>query len=536
MTDFLNRLIKRSNGQAPVIRPVVRSSYGTLPLINRSANEFEETVNFEGVDLQTSQDVQPILQHAPSQAGRLAAVDSPAVANSEVNGLLVKPAIASPMTEQGTRQRTGRQSISASGEDKSLPASERNNTGGEAIPSQRATRQRGIAADAAPAISQMKSHTGNASVQRKSVPNNMDSETVGSQQRSAFARTPGEDMTSKPPRQNNSERGNLMKQAVPLQTKHEQEDITIRHSKASAGRQRTTADAVPPMPQLKLRLTDDSVQRKSGRDAIGGEDRAATTSDRNVTGRELISYKKIASPQRTTNDATLPTPQSNSRAADSSVQRKSIGNTLAPEVVVSRQQSTFASLSAKNDAPTMSERIIIRKETASGKDPVNQRITAADTALAAPQRNSHFIDNSRRESLRNAIAYEPRQNTFEIQEANPEFPRESDLLERGLAQDLVIRGREESLESSRQKNPGRQQFTAENLVKHTPDGLSERTAERVSLGSGGLSSTNIRVTIGRVEIRAVQQQEHQAARPTPAPRRPAVSLDDYLKRRDEEKR
>jgi len=46
MTDYLNRLIKRANGQAPVIKPLVRPSYVTLPLINESVTEFEETVTF----------------------------------------------------------------------------------------------------------------------------------------------------------------------------------------------------------------------------------------------------------------------------------------------------------------------------------------------------------------------------------------------------------------------------------------------------------------------------------------------------------
>jgi hypothetical protein len=46
MTEFLNRLIQRANGQLPGIKPLIRSSFGTLPVVNETATEFEETVAF----------------------------------------------------------------------------------------------------------------------------------------------------------------------------------------------------------------------------------------------------------------------------------------------------------------------------------------------------------------------------------------------------------------------------------------------------------------------------------------------------------
>jgi hypothetical protein len=46
MADFLNRLMQRTSGQLPVIKPMVMPGYGTLPHINESVTEFEETVTF----------------------------------------------------------------------------------------------------------------------------------------------------------------------------------------------------------------------------------------------------------------------------------------------------------------------------------------------------------------------------------------------------------------------------------------------------------------------------------------------------------
>ncbi|MDX1546713.1 MAG: hypothetical protein R3247_06985 [Rhodothermales bacterium] len=46
----------------------------------------------------------------------------------------------------------------------------------------------------------------------------------------------------------------------------------------------------------------------------------------------------------------------------------------------------------------------------------------------------------------------------------------------------------------------------------------------------------IRVRIGRVEVRAVSPPQRPAPPPRAAPRRPALSLDDYLKQRSEDRR
>lgn len=50
------------------------------------------------------------------------------------------------------------------------------------------------------------------------------------------------------------------------------------------------------------------------------------------------------------------------------------------------------------------------------------------------------------------------------------------------------------------------------------------------------ASTNIRVTIERVEIKGVQETARQIQQTSVGPKGPAVTLDDYLKRRNEEKR
>ena len=49
-------------------------------------------------------------------------------------------------------------------------------------------------------------------------------------------------------------------------------------------------------------------------------------------------------------------------------------------------------------------------------------------------------------------------------------------------------------------------------------------------------SVNVRVSIGRVEIKAVQEPEPRIQRVPSVPVGPVVSLDDYLKSRDEEGR
>ena len=46
----------------------------------------------------------------------------------------------------------------------------------------------------------------------------------------------------------------------------------------------------------------------------------------------------------------------------------------------------------------------------------------------------------------------------------------------------------------------------------------------------------VRVTIGRIEVRAALPTPPTATREPPRPRRPALSLDDYLKRRNGESR
>ncbi len=46
MADYLERLIRRTSGQMPVIRPLVRSVYSALRPVNESVSEFEETVTF----------------------------------------------------------------------------------------------------------------------------------------------------------------------------------------------------------------------------------------------------------------------------------------------------------------------------------------------------------------------------------------------------------------------------------------------------------------------------------------------------------
>ena len=91
-------------------------------------------------------------------------------------------------------------------------------------------------------------------------------------------------------------------------------------------------------------------------------------------------------------------------------------------------------------------------------------------------------------------------------------------------------------ETGRQMNIVRQPDAAEIVTGYMPDSLPGRNLERdIARKADGLSQ-NIRVTIGRVEIQAVQEQERRASRPVSGSRKPAISLDAYLKARNEEKR
>lgn len=378
MTDFLMRLVQRANGQAPAIKPAVRSSYSSLPIINESANGFEETVNFEGIDPDTSQDGQPISRIPRTTAAMTDTEAPPSDAHSEVNKLLVKQAVSNQIIEQQARQRTDRQSSRRSSEDKAAPASKRNTENATTSSQRSVNRQK--AAHAAPAISQRTSHTGNNIIQRKSISNTLVSEKIGLRQQGVFAQAEG---------------------------------------------------------------------------------RPTTTAHSNMIGEKGISNK---------------------------------------------------------EAP-------------------RRRMTTVAATPAVSHRNLNVSgDSMPKETRRDAVQAEAIQNNFETQAGKPAVPRESDLSAKSLSQNLVTLEREESVESNRRKNPGRQQFTAENVIKHAPDRSLERTAERVAFESESTPSTNIRVTIGRVEIRAIQPPERQAIRTPAVPKGPAVSLDTYLNGRDKEKR
>ena len=274
-----------------------------------------------------------------------------------------------------------------------------------------------------------------------------------------------------------------------------------------------------------------SVQRPNRQSKrLSDKAKTASTSERSIAGGKTISAKMAAEQRGVAADASSAILQKNLHVHSDSIQRKVDVDTVKAKAIGSRQQSASIRAAGEDRAAMASHNNMIGSETLSNRRAARRQMTTSDATL---QRNSHLVDDSRRGSR---IATESIQNALEIQELKRVVPQESDLLARGLSRDLVTLEREGSVESSRQKNLGRQQFTAENVIKHTPDSLSVRAAERASLGSENTPSSNIQVTIGRVEIRAVQQPEHQSARPTSAPRRPAVSLDAYLKRRDEERR
>ncbi len=79
----------------------------------------------------------------------------------------------------------------------------------------------------------------------------------------------------------------------------------------------------------------------------------------------------------------------------------------------------------------------------------------------------------------------------------------------------------------------------DDLVRHYQPEKSPSQSKRILPTGVGISpmpeaapSSNIRVTIGRVEIKAVRPPERPVQRAAPALKGPAVSLDAYLKGRD----
>jgi len=442
MTDFLTRLVQRTSGRASVIKPVVRSSYGSSLHVNETVGEFEETVTFEGIGTPALTDTRRTVRNDLLTTGKENTKASQPFVNSEIDDLLVKSPVAGPVSQRQSGKQTGRNSEQVAGEGKAVTSVDRNSQGKKSA-SSRKLMNRQTSADAAPPMPQRNLRTPGDSVQRKSIGNILEPRTIGTQQPGALGHAIREDRATPSSRQNIGGRRDVSdsisrtKEAMLPQS--ERAAINLRSTEKAAGRQRTTAGA-PPVPQRNL--------------PIAGE----------------------------------------------SLPRKPVGNIPGHETIVSRQPGIFAR--AEDRLITTSPGDVIEREAKSYNEANNRQITPASIPAAVSPGNSNITYDS----------------------------------VRGLWPDLVISGRGESAKPGRQGNQSAQQFTVENIVKYAPDRLPGRTAERALPRNESPPSPDIRVTIGRVEIRAVQPPERQAKRLPSAPRKPAVSLDAYLKGRNEEKR
>ena len=443
MTDFLTRLVQRTSGRASVIKPVVRSSYGSLLHVNETVGEFEETVTFEGIGTPASTDARHTVRNNLLTTGKENTETSQPFVNSEIDNLLVKSPVAGLVSQRQSGSQIRRDSEQVASEGKAVTSADRNIQERKDVSAKKVAKRQ-TNADAALPVPQRNLRAPGDSVQRKSIGNTLETGTIKARQPSASGHAIREDRATPPSRQNIgitrdvSKSSNRTKQAVSPQS--ERAAINLRTAEKAAGRQQTNAGAAPPVPQRNLPI------------------------------------------------------------AGKSVPRKPVGNIPEHETIVSRQPGIFAR--AQDRLKTTSPGDMIERETKSNNEATNRQMTTASIPAAVSPGNSHITYDS----------------------------------VRGLSQDMVISSREESAKPGRQGNQSAQQFTVENIVKYAPDRLPGRTAERALPRNESPPSPDIRVTIGRVEIRAVQQPERQAKRLPSAPRKPAVSLDAYLKGRNEEKR
>jgi len=187
---------------------------------------------------------------------------------------------------------------------------------------------------------------------------------------------------------------------------------------------------------------------------------------------------------------------------------------------------------AKRKAP-------LRSKQENGRDREvadRQREPVARIPITPPD-NRHVTDKSpRRHNSENVLDLERTGvSQLEIAEApqvTPVKSRQNSLQESELPLEVAT---EEPADAIRQVHPVRRYIPEANL-RPNERMKTGRMEERSVSRQEGTPATNIRVTIGRVEIKAVPQPERQIQRAPAAPRGPVVTLDAYLEGRDEEGR
>lgn len=133
------------------------------------------------------------------------------------------------------------------------------------------------------------------------------------------------------------------------------------------------------------------------------------------------------------------------------------------------------------------------------------------------------------ESLLNPKRNISQPRVMKVQEEMPVIPLDSNLPVKNFSRELETEEREEMIQQVNLV----QRYKPEVNLRPSERMIPDRAEVRSALEQESGSSMNIRVTIGRVEIKAVQQPERQTQHTTSIPKRPAVSLDAYLKGRDE---
>ena len=99
MASFLTRLIQRTSGRASVIKPLIRSTYGSLPPVNESIGEFEETVDFNGISVPSSANTHPEIRNNLSMKEKVTKDTSSPFVGSGVDNLLVKSTPAASISQ-----------------------------------------------------------------------------------------------------------------------------------------------------------------------------------------------------------------------------------------------------------------------------------------------------------------------------------------------------------------------------------------------------------------------------------------------------
>jgi hypothetical protein len=472
-----------------VIKPVVRPSYGVLPQINESADGFQETVSFEEVNTYTPPSPLRTGRNTPVNAEKLDVGVKTSIVNPENN----KSPVTSPTEKIVSRRRPVRQSIRQpdrfSGENRvSAPAVDNNN--------------RGVYISGRKAVNQ---HVAGEKSNR--------SESISGKK--------------------------VMKQHAAGETS----EVAKKISPISNARIQTKSDKknIQPeviRPRLSSVFTDTVRKDLITRVSLPSSPKRTDVSDRNDRTRQTSSPQKGQEAiVRTRDNNKIPSaqseiaiprpaiPQRNRGFPRNRVQGKSQVNIPESQTLVPEQPEVLVQTAGR--VKSVYPDVSIKREKRTGKEGAYLKTAAAHTPMPVPLENSPSTSDV-------TPALSPDLVLLKNNEPLESNRQGYDVRQKSAAEAAVIY--EEPLESNRQRYAVKQSSAVEAAAKFAPEKSPGRSIAEVTPGGEGAPPPNIRVTIGRVEIRAVQEPQRQAARPVSSPRKPAVSLDAYLKARNKEKR